>query len=65
MVQKNADAFNKTFLEYLKYYKKRETINRGINNLTGDGTILFNLAKHNGLDVEFPEKYRDHFICIK
>jgi len=65
IVDKDEAAFDKAFLEYLKYYKKRETIHHGINNLTRDGTILFNLAKHKNLDVEFPEKYRDHYICLK
>jgi hypothetical protein len=64
IVQQDKKAFDKVFLEYMKYFNKREC-SRGINTLAKDGTILFNFARYKGLNVEFPNEYRDHFICLE
>lgn len=60
------NAFDKAFQEYLKYYKKREFPKEVFDEkVTIDGTILYNIAKHDGLSVEFPEEYIDFYVDLK
>jgi hypothetical protein len=64
IVEKDLEKFNKEFRVYLKYYKAHEC--KGIHDkLAIDGTILFNIAKHNGMPVEFPKEYIDHYIFLE
>lgn len=65
IVKKDKEMFDKAFLEYMKYFKKKDAKSQlWTERLATEGTILFNLARYKGLEVDFPEKYRDHFICF-
>ena len=65
IVANEPESFTKEFDIYMKHYKAREFPQRQIpEKLAIDGTILFNLAKHKGLQVEFPEKHIDHYIHL-
>ena len=65
IIANDPESFTKEFAAYMKHYKAREFPQRQIpEKLAIDGTILFNLAKHKGLQVEFPENYIDHYIHL-
>lgn len=65
IIAKDAKGFAKEFREYLKFYKSHEYTQRQVSEkLAIDGTIMFNLAKYKGLQVEFPEQYIDHYIHL-
>lgn len=55
-------TFAKEFNKYLTYFKKYEYPKDTTEVLALDGTFLVNLAKHKGMQVQFPEKYIDHYI---
>ncbi len=59
------DGFANEFGIYMKYYKSREFPRDSVHEtLAIDGTILFNLAKYKGMQVEFPRAYIDHYINL-
>lgn len=65
VLDKDSDRFNKILREYMKYYKKREFVKPEITEkLAIDATILFNLARHKGLNVEIPGKYEDNLVVV-
>ncbi len=65
IVDNDSEHFTKEFGAYIKHYKAREFPQKQVpEKLAIDGTILFNLAKHEGFDVSFPEKYIDHYIHL-
>ena len=65
IVANDTEGFTKEFGIYMKHYKAREYPQKQVpEKLAIDGTILFNLAKHKGLQVEFPGKYIDHYIHL-
>jgi hypothetical protein len=65
IVKKDKEMFDEAFLEYMKYFKKKDAKSQlWTERFATEGTILFNLARHKGLEVDSPEKYRDHFICF-
>jgi len=65
IIARSADRFTKEFKIYIKYYKSHEFTQRSVpEKLAIDGTILFNLAKHKGIDVTFPKEYIDHYIFL-
>jgi hypothetical protein len=63
--KKDPEQFAKEFNKYLKYYKAYEFPKDLIpEKLAIDGTILFNLAREQGMEVEFPQQYIDHYIKL-
>lgn len=65
IIAKDEKAFANEFEIYMKYYKAHEFSKPSVpEKLAIDGTILFNLAKHKGMKVEFPRKYIDHYVYL-
>jgi hypothetical protein len=63
---KDKDSFEKTFLDYMKFYKQKEFPKDDFDDkVSFDGTILFNIAKHNNLQVVFPAEYLDYYIDLE
>jgi hypothetical protein len=66
IVSRDSEAFAREFAAYMKYYKAREySIPQITEKLAIDGTILFNVARHMGMNVEWPDKYMDHHISLE
>jgi hypothetical protein len=66
IVSRDSEAFAREFAAYMKYYKAREySIPQITEKLAIDGTILFNVARHLGMNVEWPDKYMDHYISLR
>ena len=66
IIDKNTGRFDKEFRVYLKYYKAHEYPQHSYpDKLAIDGTIMFNIAKHQGMNVEFPKEYIDHYIFLE
>jgi hypothetical protein len=58
--------FDKAFVDYMKYYEKKEFPADDFDEKVSiDGTILFNIALHNNLHVEYPEEYIDYYIDLE
>jgi len=65
IMARDAIEFAEVFKAYMKHYKSHEFTQRSVpEKLAIDGTILYNLAKHEDMDVTFPEKYIDHYIHL-
>jgi stringent starvation protein B len=49
----------------MNYYKAKEYPKHQVpEKLAIDGTIMFNIARRDGLNVEFPKDYIDHYIDL-
>jgi hypothetical protein len=59
-------GFQKEWLKCLHYHIQRELPERGLDNkLALDATILYYTARRTGMEIEVPDKYRDHVIRLK
>jgi hypothetical protein len=60
---RDAALAQEAFEAYLKFYRKSEFPRDDWDEKVSlDGSILFHLARHVGVPLQIPEKYRDHII---
>ena len=62
----DSEHFNHELEKYLDYCNEH-TFNRPEidEKVSIDGTFLINYARHRGLKVEYPEKYKDRIVVLK
>jgi hypothetical protein len=62
---KDAAATAKALNEYLKYYKQREFPRQYVTKkVARDGTVLYHLARREGIEPQVEAKYLDHIVRL-
>jgi hypothetical protein len=66
IVAQDGVGFQKAWVECLRYHIQRELPKRGLDNkLALDATILYYTARRTGMEIEIPDKHRDHVIRLR